>query len=116
MMKGKVMGFVKEHKKDIIYIAVTGAIGVVAFKAGKRQVSKNKSEFDKCIDEIINEILNSAYEVYSDKTMGFVGLTGKKLSLKPSELGKLNEALSKIDNQKIPETFTNFILFGPMEE
>ena len=112
MMKGKVMGFVKEHKKDIIYIAVTGAIGVVAFKAGKRQVSKNKSEFDKCIDEI----LNSAYEVYSDKTMGFVGLTGKKLSLKPSELGKLNEVLSKIDNQKIPETITNFILFGPMEE
>lgn len=29
MMKGKVMGFVKEHKKDIIHIAVTGAIGVV---------------------------------------------------------------------------------------
>ena len=67
MMKGKVMGFVNEHKKDIIHIAVTGVIGVVAFKAGKRQVSKNKSEFDKCIDDMINEILNSAYEVYSDK-------------------------------------------------
>lgn len=36
------MGFVKEHKKDIIYIAVTGAIGVVTFKAGKRQVSKKQ--------------------------------------------------------------------------
>lgn len=112
MMKGKVMGFVKEHKKDIIYIAVTGAIGVVTFKAGKRQVSKNKSEIEKCIDEI----LNSAYETYSDKTMGFVGLTGKKLSLKPSELGKLNEVLSEIKGPNIPETFTNFILFGPIEE
>lgn len=112
MMKGKVMGFVKEHKKDIIYIAVTGAIGVVTFKAGKRQVSKNKSEIEKCIDEI----LNSAYEVYSDKTMGFVGLTGKKLNFKPSELGKLNEVLSEIKDQEIPKTFTNFILFGPIEE
>ena len=83
MTKGKVIGFVKEHKKDIIHIAVTGAIGVVAFKAGKRQVSKNKSEFDKCIDDMINDILNNAYELYSDKTMGFVGLTGKKLSIKP---------------------------------
>lgn len=55
MTKGKVIGFVKEHKKDIIHIAVTGAIGVVAFKAGKRQVSKNKSEFDKCIDDMIND-------------------------------------------------------------
>ena len=112
MMKGKVMGFVKEHKKGIIYIAVTGAIGVVAFKAGKRQVSKNKSEFDKCIDDI----LNNAYELHSDKTMGFVGLTGKKLNIKPGELGKLNEVLSKIKDQEMPETFTNFILFGPMEK
>ena len=116
MTKGKVIGFVKEHKKDIIHIAVTGAIGVVAFKAGKRQVSKNKSEFDKCIDDMINDILNNAYELYSDKTMGFVGLTGKKLSIKPGELGKLNEVLFKINDQDIPETFTNFILFGPMKE
>lgn len=116
MTKGKVIGFVKEHKKDITHIAVTGAIGVVAFKAGKRQVSKNKSEFDKCIDDMINDILNNAYELYSDKTMGFVGLTGKKLSIKPGELGKLNEVLSKINDQDIPETFTNFILFGPMKE
>lgn len=107
---------VYDLKKDIIHIAVTGAIGVVAFKAGKRRVSKNKSEFDKCIDDIINDILNNAYELYSDKTMGFVGLTGKKLSIKPGELGKLNEVLSKINDQDIPETFTNFILFGPMEE
>lgn len=112
MMKGKVMGFVKEHKKDILYLTVAGVMVAVAYKAGKRQVSKNKSEIEKCIDEI----LNSAYEVYSDKTMGFVGLTGKKLSLKPSELGKLNEVLSKIKGPNIPETFTNFILFGPMEE
>ena len=76
----------------------------VAYKAGKRQVSKNKSEIEKCIDEI----LNSAYEVDSDKTMGFVGLTGKKLSLNPSELGKLNEVLSEIKDQEIPKTFTNF--------
>lgn len=112
MMKGKVMGFVKEHKKDILYLTVAEVMVAVAYKAGKRQVSKNKSEIEKCIDEI----LNSAYEVYSDKTMGFVGLTGKKLSLNPSELGKLNEVLSEIKDQEIPKTFTNFILFGPMEE
>lgn len=112
MMNGKVMGFVKGHKKDILHLTVAGVMVAVAYKAGKRQASKNKSEFDKCVDDIVN----LAYELHSDETMGFVGLTGKKLSFKPSELGKLNEVLSEIKDQEIPEKFTNFILFGPIKE
>lgn len=110
-MKGKVMEFVKEHKKDIIYIAVIGAIGVVAFKAGVKHVYKNHTVVG---DDIVAEVLCNANDIYGFKNVRYAKTTST--GFKPSELGKLGEAMSKTaikDKVELPDIFTHFIAIGP---
>ena len=111
MTKGEGMEFLKEHKKDIFYIAVSGVVGAVVYRAGVKHVYKNHTVV---CDSNINNILRNANYMYGTKNVIYSKTTA--IGFKPDELGKLGEAMSKnaINNKvELPDVFTHFIAIGP---
>ena len=71
MMKGEVMGFLKEHKTDILYLTIAGVMGAVTYKAGVKHVYKNHTVVgDNIVAEVRQEkankkLLNSRFGLQS---------------------------------------------------
>ena len=111
MTKGEVMEFLKEHKTDILYLTIAGVMGAVTYKAGVKHVYKNHTVVT---DDIVAELLCNANDVYGTKNVRYAKTT--PMGFKPSELGKLGEAMSETaikDKVELPDIFTHFIAIGP---
>ena len=71
MTKGEVMGFLKEHKTDILYLTIAGVMGAVTYKAGVKHVYKNHTVVgDNIVAEVRQEkankkLLNSRFGLQS---------------------------------------------------
>lgn len=112
MTKGEVMEFLKGHKTDILYLTIAGVMGAVTYRAGVKHVYKNHAVVG---DNIVAEVLGNADDVYGTKKVRYADTT-TPMGFKPSELGKLGEAMSEtaIKNKvELPDIFTHFIAIGP---
>ena len=111
MTKGEVMEFLKKHEKDILYLTVAGVMGAVAYRAGVKHVYKNHIVVG---DSCIADVLQNAHDIYGIKNIKYAKTTS--IGFKPTELGKLGEAMLKTaikDEVELPDAFTHFIAIGP---
>lgn len=86
-------------------------MGAVTYKAGVKHVYKNHTVV---VDDIVAEVLCNANDVYGTKNVRYANTT--PMGFKPSELGKLGEAMSETaikDKVELPDIFTHFIAIGP---
>lgn len=118
MNKKNVKGFVKEHKKEIKFVAATVLIGTVGFMLGRRQRAGtyiDNGVVEKFVlDEDLENFLLDAEEQYQGKCVTFVSKSGEPI--KPESLGELGKAILKNGGAE-NETFKYFLAIGgPYDE
>lgn len=107
MKKGDVKNFLKEHKTDILLIALGGAIGVTGYHFGYKQGCASNALLK---DGIVDNVLKDCMKLYDNHPAVFGGIDKDGIPI--DKLGVVGEEMMKLGISPERNKATHFLVFG----